>query len=855
MAKKSKSKAKSKPAAEHKAKTTAHPAVNHRLKEVLLFVFAALAIFFLVTLFTYSPADPGWSGVSSGHIMNAAGRVGAFCAFSLFALLGGFAYLFPILMLYGIAMMYIDRNEKHHHGNLIVAMRVIGGIILFLSGSALSNILMKHLAEALPYGAGGMLGAWGVHVLVPLFNETGSVFVLIVLFLVGLTLFAGVSWLKFVAWAVEKIFRLFAGVGRTAAKKLEAWREKRAELAPLKAQQRAEKQAQKEALKEAKAQEKQKKTAAAALFAEQQAQVALSSNPSPASGRGEQFQPKIGASADEVTPPFEPDNVPAMPAAKKGLAMVEAESVDSVVPDMNTTTIKSSEPVASKAAVTAPTSEFSSSDIPSLDLLVKPKPQEGTVSKEQLEQTAALVEQRLADFGVKAEVVGACPGPIVTRFELQLAPGTKASKLTGISSDLARSMAAHSVRIVEVIPGKPYVGLEVPNSSREMVYLKEVLDNDKFLKADSPLTMGLGKDISGQPSIVNLAKMPHLLVAGTTGSGKSVGVNAMILSMLFKATPEDLRMIMIDPKMLELSIYEGIPHLLTPVVTDMKEAASALRWCVREMDRRYKLMAAMGVRNIAGMNDKVRGAREAGQPLKDPLWVKENPSSDPSDAPDLATLPYIVVIVDEFADMMMVVGKKVEELIARLAQKARASGIHLILATQRPSVDVITGLIKANIPSRMSFQVSSKIDSRTILDQMGAEQLLGYGDMLYLPAGTSVPVRVHGAFVADEEVHAVASAWKEKGEPAYIESILKTDADEEGGDGKGAEGGGDKDALFDEAVAIVLETQRASISSVQRKLRIGYNRAARLLEDMEAAGIVSEVQPNGMREILADRME
>ncbi len=445
---------------------------------------------------------------------------------------------------------------------------------------------------------------------------------------------------------------------------------------------------------------------------------------------------------------------------------------------------------------------------------------------------------------------GRLSGPVITRFELDLAPGMKASKITNLSRDLARSLSASSVRVVEVIPGKTFVGIELPNRVRQTVYLRETLDCDAFRDSRNPLTMGLGQDIAGEPVVVNLAKMPHLLVAGTTGSGKSVGVNTMIISMLYKSTPDDLRFIMIDPKMLELSVYEGIPHLLTEVVTDMKDAANALRWCVGEMERRYKLMSAVGVRNLKGYNDKVLAAIEEGEPLLDPLW-RPGDSMDQM-PPELEKLPHIVVVVDEFADMMMIVGKKVEELIARIAQKARAAGIHLILATQRPSVDVITGLIKANIPTRISFQVSSKIDSRTIIDQGGAESLLGMGDMLYMPAGTSNPTRVHGAFVDDHEVHKVVADWKLRGEPNYIEEILSGESGGEGGSGE--YGGGDDeelDPLFDEAVAFVVESRRGSTSSVQRKFKIGYNRAARLIEQMENQGIVSAPGGNGQRDVLA----
>ncbi|EAA9091696.1 TPA: DNA translocase FtsK [Salmonella enterica subsp. enterica serovar Oranienburg] len=485
--------------------------------------------------------------------------------------------------------------------------------------------------------------------------------------------------------------------------------------------------------------------------------------------------------------------------------------------------------------------------LPSLDLLTPPPSEVEPVDTFALEQMARLVEARLADFRIKADVVNYSPGPVITRFELNLAPGVKAARISNLSRDLARSLSTVAVRVVEVIPGKPYVGLELPNKKRQTVYLREVLDNAKFRENPSPLTVVLGKDIAGDPVVADLAKMPHLLVAGTTGSGKSVGVNAMILSMLYKAQPEDVRFIMIDPKMLELSVYEGIPHLLTEVVTDMKDAANALRWSVNEMERRYKLMSALGVRNLAGYNEKIAEAARMGRPIPDPYW-KSGDSMDVQH-PVLEKLPYIVVLVDEFADLMMTVGKKVEELIARLAQKARAAGIHLVLATQRPSVDVITGLIKANIPTRIAFTVSSKIDSRTILDQGGAESLLGMGDMLYSGPNSTMPVRVHGAFVRDQEVHAVVQDWKARGRPQYVDGIT-SDSESEGGGG-GFDGGEELDALFDQAVNFVTQKRKASISGVQRQFRIGYNRAARIIEQMEAQGIVSAQGHNGNREVLA----
>jgi S-DNA-T family DNA segregation ATPase FtsK/SpoIIIE len=491
------------------------------------------------------------------------------------------------------------------------------------------------------------------------------------------------------------------------------------------------------------------------------------------------------------------------------------------------------------------------SELPALRLLDPPKPSEKGFSKDALEALSRLVEIKLADFGVEVEVVAVHPGPVITRFEMEPAPGVKAAKITALSKDLARSLSVPSVLVVEVIPGKTCVGLEIPNEHREIVSLSEILMSKQYDKSASPLTLGLGKDIAGHPVVADLAKMPHLLVAGTTGSGKSVCVNALLISLLYKSKPDEVRLILVDPKMLELKVYEGISHLLTPVVTDMKEAANALRWCVGEMESRYELMSGVGVRNIAGFNRKVKDAIEAGNPIEDPTFNPDHhpPGTQPQ---KLKPLPYIVVVVDEFADLFMVVGKKIEELIARITQKARAAGIHLILATQRPSVDVVTGLIKSNIPTRIAFQVSSRVDSRTILDQMGAEHLLGHGDMLYMEAGSGMPMRVHGAFVDDHEVHRVVAFLKEQHDPDYIEEILQENSTvlpgEKSADGSGAE---DVDALYDEAVAIVTQTRKASISYVQRRLKIGYNRAARMIEDMEAAGVVSPMQSNGSREVLA----
>ena len=565
------------------------------------------------------------------------------------------------------------------------------------------------------------------------------------------------------------------------------------------------------------------------------------------------------SSGDQLNAPLSQGEEDYQPKAAERVesksANTEGKSARQPQPDLNThrPAVKTLSEAKQLDGLGGPHTEVERSEaaytLPDRNVLTPPKPKKGGYTEDELLDLSALLEQRLLDFGVKAEVVEVNPGPVITRFEIQPAPGVKVSRITNLAKDLARSLSVMSVRVVEVIAGKSTIGIEIPNQHRDTVYFSEVINTPLYDNASSPLTLSLGHDISGEPVVVDLAKMPHVLVAGTTGSGKSVGVNAMILSMLLKSTPDEVRMIMVDPKMLELSIYEGIPHLLTPVITDMKDAANGLRWSVDEMERRYKLMSKLGVRNIAGFNKKVREAAAAGQPIEDPLWTPEmamfSEDGVARTVPYLEPLPYIVIVVDEFADMMMIVGKKVEELIARIAQKARAAGIHLVLATQRPSVDVITGLIKANIPTRMAFQVSSKIDSRTILDQGGADQLLGMGDMLYLPAGLPTPIRVHGAFVSDEEVHAVVEEWKARGEPEYISDV--TVSAEELSSGGGGE---DQDPLYDEAVKIVIETRKASISSIQRRLKIGYNRAANLVEAMESAGLVGPMGTNGQREIL-----
>lgn len=787
--------------ASKKQSTVKNDILLERVKQCFLILVGAFSIFILLALFTYSPFDPGVSVSYSNHnIVNAGGKVGAYTADFIFLLFGFFGYLIPFLLVYGIWILFVERENIEQRGIFLNILRWIGVIINFISGSALATILLVDIQADMPQGNGGIIGYFVATILMRHFNLPGTILILSASFLFGLTLFSGMSWLKAIYYTLSTTLKVII----IAIKKLF-----------VRSKKKDKPKANKKLVKD---------------------ENVLSKND------GLDLDSKM---AKIVENEQACDEVFASESSQQEIVFKEPQQPKkpkkvkkSELPNKN------EPPITSKINVTS-----FGGELPPLNLLNEPGEKPPGASEETLKKMSLLVEEKLADFGVKVSVAGVYPGPVVTRYELELAPGVKVSRLTSLSQDLARSLSTSRVRVVEVIPGKPYVGLELPNDVREMVTIKEVIGSEVFSKLKSPLAMALGKDISGKAQAVNLSKMPHLLVAGTTGSGKSVGVNAMIISMLYKATPDDLRLIMIDPKMLELSIYEGIPHLLTPVVTDMTEAASALRWCVKEMDRRYELMSVMGVRNIAGLNDKIAAAQNTEKPLKDPVWIKLH-SGQESEAPLLQKLPYIVVIADEFADMMMVVGKKVEELIARLAQKARAAGIHLILATQRPSVDVVTGLIKANIPTRMAFQVSSKIDSRTILDQQGAEQLLGNGDMLYLAPGTGVPTRVHGAFVDDDEVHRVVACWQEKGQPDYIESVLTMESLDEGGDSDKA---ADRDALYDEAVQIVLDTQRASISSVQRRLRIGYNRAARLIEEMEEAGVVGEMQSNGLREVLIRR--
>lgn len=840
-----------------------------RLMEVGMIVSTAFALFLFLSVATFNSADPGWSQTGfSANIHNAAGPAGAWTADILFWSFGYLAWIIPFAVtLLGWFLFQTDKSV-FDFDYLTIGLRIIGGLLLLIGMAGLLSINADDMSTVT---AGGMVGDAISHALIPWFSLVGTNLLLLCFVCTGFTLVTGVSWLNLIdglgfysIWSFHKTRQIPLMLGYD-------------DFSMLK-------------LSDKKAKNKEAKASDPRL----PIQTTGTHNIEITSMR---VEPELDINDDEVIQEdYElPDqNKADFPGDEKGKGKesglsaisklfkpkpvtVEVVSENKPEPDVkgnvsnheNIAIHQEVKPVSApqttekpKAAVSVgvpgakPLKPFDDhpppeGTVPSFELLDRPNKSENPISEEELAQVARLVEDKLKDFNVEANVVGVYPGPVITRFELDLAPGIKVSKITGLSKDLARAMSAMSVRVVEVIPGKSFIGLELPNKTRETVFLREVIGSNKFQANPSSLTMVLGADISGEPVVVDLAKMPHLLVAGTTGSGKSVGVNVMILSLLYKSTPDDVRFIMIDPKMLELSVYEGIPHLLSEVVTDMKEAANALRWCVGEMERRYRLMSALGVRNLKGFNTKVKKAKEEGNPIKDPLWSSEQ--SMDMEAPELDKLPAIVVVVDEFADMMMIVGKKVEELIARIAQKARAAGIHLVLATQRPSVDVITGLIKANIPTRIAFQVSSKIDSRTILDQQGAETLLGMGDMLYLPPGTGVPTRVHGAFVDDHEVHAVVADWKRRGEPEYIDEILNGDASADVVlPGEVAEGEDQEyDAFYDEAVAFVTESRRASVSGVQRKFRIGYNRAARLVEQMEQNGVVSPPGHNGNREVLA----
>lgn len=793
--------------------------LHYRLKEGALIAVGALCLYLWMALLTYDTSDPGFSHTSNvDQVQNAAGRAGAYFSDILFMVLGYFAYIFPLLLAIKTWQIFRERHQPWQWSGWLFSWRLIGLVFLVLSGAALAHIHF-HPPASLPFSAGGALGESLGDLARNLLNVQGSTLMFIALFLFGLTVFTDLSWFKVMDMTGKITLDLFELVQGAANR----WWEARNERKRLEAQLRE-------------VDEPSFKAAPMAAEKREPAKAQLRER-----------------TVERDEPPARPVAAPREPVVPRETVVPrEQAAAPVIIPPAPAKAAEPSKRVMKEKQAPLFVDSAVEGTLPSISILDPAEEKKIEYSPESLAGVGQLLEIKLKEFGVEVSVDSIHPGPVITRYEIQPAAGVKVSRIANLAKDLARSLAVTSVRVVEVIPGKTTVGIEIPNENRQMVRFSEVLSSPLFDESKSPVALALGHDIGGKPVITDLAKMPHLLVAGTTGSGKSVGVNAMILSILFKSGPEDARLIMIDPKMLELSIYEGIPHLLCPVVTDMKDAANALRWSVAEMERRYKLMAAMGVRNLAGFNRKIKDAQEAGEVVHDPLYRRESMDDEP---PTLNTLPTIVVVVDEFADMMMIVGKKVEELIARIAQKARAAGIHLILATQRPSVDVITGLIKANIPTRMAFQVSSKIDSRTIIDQGGAEQLLGHGDMLYMPPGTSLPIRVHGAFVSDDEVHRVVEAWKLRGAPDYNDDILngveEAGSGFEGGGGGGGDEDSESDALYDEAVQFVLESRRASISAVQRKLKIGYNRAARMIEAMEMAGVVTPMNSNGSREVIA----
>ncbi|MCE9678488.1 DNA translocase FtsK 4TM domain-containing protein [Shewanella sp. AS1] len=828
-----------------------------RLLEGGLILCCMAATYILLALTSFNSSDPGWSQSHfEGEIKNLTGAVGAWLADVLFYFFGYTAYIIPLVVALTGWLLFKRIHKLLEIDYFSVGLRLIGFLLIILSLAALASMNANDIYE---FSAGGVSGDVIAAAMLPYFNQLGTTLLLLCFVGAGFTLLTGISWLTVIEL-----------VGLATI-----WCFKQLKTIPEKFSSAPETDDTKgfmSVFDRFKSQRSAKEDEYDDIFEDEPEfdEMPVGEAPDSDKKKSRFSLPKFGRSKDDESarPAEKQEPVLDLNQHQQGADEMPLESINFDETQSSGALVqpkKIQEKVQEKAQekakivdgiVVLPGGEKAQptkpmAPLPDISLLDVPNRKANPITQEELDQVARLVEVKLADFNIVANVVGVFPGPVVTRFELELAPGVKASKITNLSKDLARSLLAESVRVVEVIPGKAYVGLEIPNKFRETVFMRDVLGSDAFAKSQSHLSMVLGQDIAGEPVVVDLGKMPHLLVAGTTGSGKSVGVNVMITSLLYKSGPEDVRFIMIDPKMLELSVYEGIPHLLCEVVTDMKEAANALRWCVGEMERRYKLMSALGVRNLKGYNAKIKEAKERGEVITDPLWRSQDSMEE--QAPELDKLPSIVVIVDEFADMMMIVGKKVEELIARIAQKARAAGIHLILATQRPSVDVITGLIKANIPTRMAFQVSSRIDSRTILDQQGAETLLGMGDMLYLPPGTSVPNRVHGAFIDDHEVHAVVADWCSRGTPQYIDEILQgsTEGEQVLLPGEVGEGDEEMDALYDEAVAFVTETRRGSISSVQRKFKIGYNRAARIIEQMEAQGVVSSQGHNGNREVLA----
>jgi S-DNA-T family DNA segregation ATPase FtsK/SpoIIIE len=848
-----------------------------RLLEAGLLFFTVFAMFIMLALFSFDPADPGWAQTGyQSPVRNLGGAVGAYLSDLFLNLFGLIAYSLPFVIAIVGWLLFQRFHELMKLDYLTLGLKLIGFFMFYLGVTSLASM---NFDDIFYFSAGGILGDVLSKTLLPYFSFVGSTLLFLLFTCAGFVLLTGFSWLKFIdavgRYAIVGVLKLASlpklikahfdtrATNEESINDEETLGNVKSCLVKSKTKVKAEKSLSDYLpLDQIAADPVNADNLPSGIFA----QTAMIDLPESFSAEEEQVpqsnkaalksEPFIDIS--ELMNELSVGNVQEHVSKKEITAAFADVDKPDVADDFQFPIPAQLAPIEQSISANngqinlVPVEEKPSQGMPSIDLLDRPDKAKNPINQDELDMVSRLVEAKLLDFGVQAQVVAVYPGPVITRFELDLAPGIKVNKITSLSKDLARALSAISVRVVEVIPGKSVIGLELPNKHREIVYLSEVIGCAAFAESPSPLAMVLGTDIAGDPVVVDLGKMPHLLVAGTTGSGKSVGVNTMIVSLLYKSTPEDVRMIMIDPKMLELSVYEGIPHLLAEVVTDMKDAANALRWCVGEMERRYKVMSAVGVRNLKGYNKKVLEAIAAGEPLIDPTW-QPNDGMDQT-PPMLEKLPSIVVIVDEFADMMMIVGKKVEELIARIAQKARAAGIHLILATQRPSVDVITGLIKANIPTRMAFQVSSGLNSRTILDQQGAEQLLGMGDMLYLPPGTGVPTRVHGAFVDDHEVHAVVKDWKSRGEPNYVEEILSGEHDQDillpGEQAEGSEAE-EVDALYDEAVNFVTEKRRVSISSVQRQFRIGYNRSARIVEQMELQGVVSTPGNNGAREVLA----
>ncbi|CAH0260992.1 DNA translocase FtsK [Massilia sp. Bi118] len=843
------------------------------LSEARWLATAAALLYFVLILLSYNKADPGWSHEAAvPHVVNLGGRAGAWLADLLLFIFGFSAWWLCVCFaravwkgyrrLHNRFVIEAAEPEPEHQGEAVI--RWVGFALMFAGSVSLEYLRIRWLKVELPRDPGGVLGQVIGHPAYTAFGMTGATLLLLLVFGLGFSWYFQVSWLAVaerIGEAIESCvdwFRLRIE-DREDRRHGEVAASRRDEVVVNERAKYVEKHAAPALAAKAEPQlEEGDEAAAPGFLAKVMSRVSskgekAAKEPKPDAKIEPRAEPMLDDDIDEdgvVTPRARAAREPAFtpPPAAPAAAVASAAAVAPIKIEPQVVSVPRSERAEKERQNVLFQGMPGDSPLPPIGLLDEAPPAQETVAVETLEFTSRLIEKKLSDFGVEAKVVAAYPGPVVTRYEIEPATGVKGSQIVNLARDLARSLSLTSIRVVETIPGKNYMALELPNPKRQIVRLSEIVGSKVYGDSASALTVALGKDIAGKPVIADLAKMPHLLVAGTTGSGKSVGINATILSLLYKSDPDDVRLILIDPKMLEMSVYEGIPHLLAPVVTDMRQAGHALNWAVNEMERRYKLMSKLGVRNLAGYNSKILEAAKREEHIPNPFSiVPDNPEP-------LEKLPTIVIIIDELADLMMVVGKKVEELIARIAQKARAAGIHLILATQRPSVDVITGLIKANIPTRIAFQVSSKIDSRTILDQMGAETLLGMGDMLYMPPGTGLPVRVHGAFVSDDEVHRVVKHLQSTGEPNYIEGILEGGTLEEGGggaDGAAAgEGGGESDALYDQAVQVVLKNRKASISLVQRHLRIGYNRAARLIEQMEQSGLVSPMQSNGNRDIL-----